>query len=167
MILYHPAKDVNHCIYRTLSMLLYIESTLKFEHFRLLDFYYCFPHLLKEIKPWPVDIKEYKKYISNIPDPYEKISNKKRLFFEMIQVQKTSLAILHAKGIIKNDEYRAGQIVLDRESVPQQLINKIEKDKFMDSEVFKTLTIGLMSTVWEGKKGLKFRTGLLEYKYDE
>lgn len=167
MILYHPAKDVNHCSYRMLSLLLHIEHDLTVENLRLLDFYYSFPHLLKEIQPWPSDIREYKPYITKVPEPYEKISNKKLLFFEMADIQKTSIALLHAKGLIKDEPYREGKIVLNEDTVPAELYEKINSDDFVVSKVFESLTIGFMSTAWEGKQGLKFRTGLLEYKYDE
>jgi len=167
MILYHPAKDVNHCIYRMLSLLIHVDSNLTVEKLRLLDFYYTFPHLLKEIKPWPSDIKEYKKYITKIDEPFEKITNRKRLFFEMTEIQKASISLLHAKGLIEDDEFRIGKIVTTHDLIPPELNELIENDPFTKTNIFKTIVSALPKTAWEGKQGLKFRTGLLEYKYDE
>ena len=167
MILYHPAKDVNHCIFRMLSILIYLDRGLTVEQLRLLDFYYVFPHLLKEIKPWPSEIKEYKKFIAKTPEPFEKISNKKRLFFEMTEIQKKSISIIQAKGLIKNEEFRAGIIVIDHEEIPTELDDLIKTDPFKKTDIFKTIVIGLPKSTWGGKQGIKSRTGLLEFKYDE
>ncbi len=167
MILYHPAKDINHCIYRIVSLLINVDSDLSIDKLRLLDFYYSFPHLLKKIKPWPVDIKASKKIISKIPESYEKISNTSRLFFEVSSIQKVALATLHSKGVLEDEEYRNGRLILNVDELPKELLQAIDVDDFLKSEVFKVLSTDLMNTQWEGKKGLKSRTGLLEYKYDE
>lgn len=167
MILFHPAKDINHCMYRMIALLLSTEQNLTVEKLRVLDFYYSFPHLLKKISPWPQDIREYKQYIKKILDPYEEIINIKRLFFEMERVQKTSIATLYAKSLLDNKLYRDDKIALDSKLVPVEIIECIKNDSFINSDVFKLISRGLMETTWEGKQGLKFRTGLLEYKYDE
>jgi hypothetical protein len=167
MILYHPAKDVNHCTYRMLSLLVNLDSNLTVEKLRLLDFYYAFPHFLKEIKPWPTDIKEFKKYTTKIDEPFEKITNKKRLFFEMTEIQKTSISLLHAKGLIKDSEFRSGKIVTTHDLIPLEMNELIKNDPFTNTNIFKTIVTALSKTPWEGKQGLKYRSGLLEYKYDE
>ena len=167
MILYHPAKDINHCIYRMICLLTNLKVGVSTEQLRLLDFYYSFPHLLKEIKPWPSDIKEYKKFVTKVPESFEKITNKKRLFFEMSEIQKTSIALLHAKGLVNDSLFRSGTIVLVNDSVPSKLRDVIENDPFLKTDLFRTITVGLTKTIWNGKQGLKFRTGILEYKYDE
>lgn len=167
MILYHPAKDINHSIYRMISILISVDDILSIDKLRLLDFYYTFPNLLKEIKPWPADIKASKKLISKIPEPYEKISNSSRLFYEISNIQKSSLATLHSKGILDDEKYRDGKLLLNVDELPKKLLQAIKDDEFLKSDVFKVISFDLLRTQWEGKKGLKSRTGLLEYKYDE
>lgn len=166
MILYHPAKDTNHCIYRLLSILFFNNDSVSIEKIRLLDFYASFPHLLKTISPWPQDIKHLKKLISTIPEPYEQISNAKRVFFELAEVQGVAIATLFGKGLLDANLYSEGELLLNKEAIPSELLSLICKKQFIDENVQKVLIEGLLKTVWEGDKGLKYRSGLLEYKYD-
>ncbi len=68
--------------------------------------------------------------------------------------------ILTASGINKN-------ISIKKENIPRQLIHEIEKDIFIKSPIFQTIVYGLAKTKWSGPEGLKKRSGLLEFKYDE
>ncbi|WP_369809354.1 ABC-three component system middle component 5 [Paraglaciecola sp. MB-3u-78] len=144
-----------------------IEGGCSFEKIRVLDFYYSFPHLLKKISPWPNDIKAYKKYVVNIPGAYEKISNQRRLFFEMNEIHKEAVGILCAKGILNKELFENGTIALDKDNLPVGVADLVIHDTFVKSDVFKVITEGLLSSKWGGKSGLKEKTGLLEYKYDE
>jgi hypothetical protein len=166
MILYHPAKDINHCIYRMITILLNCESEISIDTLRLFDFYASFPHLIITISPWPQDIKKFKVYISKIPKPFEVISNRRRLFFDMADVQKSAITTLFSKGTLDIVSYSNGMITLDKKSIPQGLVTSIKQNKLINSDVLKVLTEGLLQTEWEGTKGLKARSGLLEYKYD-
>ncbi|TKB52019.1 ABC-three component system middle component 5 [Ferrimonas aestuarii] len=165
MILYHPTKDIYHTQYRIISILLSTKELPK-EKLRLLDFYYNFPHFISEIQPWPSDIKEYKIKKGAIPEPFEKISNKKRVFFQMTEVFNTAVGLLVAKDIVKvSGENR--NISLKQENIPSQLIHEISEDLFIKTSAFKTIVSGLAKTNWSGPQGLKKRSGLLEFKYDE
>lgn len=165
MILYHPIKDIYHTQYRIISILLCTNKIPK-EKLRLLDFYYNFPHFISEIQPWPSDIKEYKIKKGAMTEPFEKISNKKRVFFQMSDVFNTALGLLVAKDIAKASGANK-DISLIKDNIPKQLIHEIGEDLFVKSPVFKTIVSGLAKTKWNGQDGLKKRSGLLEFKYDE
>jgi hypothetical protein len=165
MILYHPIKDIYHTQYRIISILLYTDQVYK-EKLRLLDFYYNFPHFICEIQPWPSDIKEYKIKKGLVTEPFEKIANKKRIFFQMSDVFNTALAILVAKNLVDiSGENR--NISIKRDNIPERLMKEIDEDLFVKSPIFKTIVSGLAKTKWRGQNGLKKRSGLLEFKYDE
>ena len=165
MILYHPIKDIYHTQYRIISILFFTDEIPK-EKLQLLDFYYNFPHFINEIQPWPSDIKEYKIKKGAIAEPFEKISNKKRVFFQMSDVFNTALGLLVAKNIVKASE-KNRNISLRKENTPSQLTYEIGKDPFVKSPAFQTIVSGLAKTKWSGQEGLKKRSGLLEFKYDE
>lgn len=165
MILYHPTKDIYHTQYRIISILLFVREIPK-EKLRLLDFYYNFPHLISEIQPWPSDIKEYKIRKGVIPEPFEKISNKKRVFFQMAEVFDAALGILVAKDIARSTG-ESRNVLLNKEHVPSQLLHEISEDPFLKTAEFETIVSGLVKTNWSGSQGLKKRSGLLEFKYDE
>ena len=81
MLLYHPYKDSNHCIFRMLTIISEIEMSIELEKLKVLDFYYLFPHFIKDLDSWPRDYLLYKKEAKLIPEPFEKTPNKKKLFF--------------------------------------------------------------------------------------
>lgn len=166
MLLYHPLTDVNHCMYRLLNLILHIEGDIQFEKLRVVDFYYIFPHLLNEIKPWPVDIKKFKKHLPSNKKSFEHISNKKKVFFELNSIQKQAISILVAKGLIDIDKIKDGVVSLNRERLPEVISNELGNDSFSKSDCFLILTDALINSNWNGKNGLKLKTGLLEYRYD-
>lgn len=165
MILYHPIKDIYHTQYRIISILLYTGQVSK-EKLRLLDFYYNFPHFISEIQPWPSDIKEYKIKRGLVKEPFEKIANKKRVFFQMNDIFNSALAILVAKNLVEISG-RGKNISIKKDKIPDQLMHEIDEDPFVKSPIFNTIVSGLTKTKWSGQNGLKKRSGLLEFKYDE
>ncbi|TMN71708.1 hypothetical protein CWB85_09785 [Pseudoalteromonas sp. S1727] len=166
MLLYHPLTDVNHCMYRLLNLTLHIEGDIQFEKLRVVDFYYLFPHLLNEIKPWPTDIKKFKKFLPSNKKSFEHISNKKKVFFELNSIQKQAIAILVSKDLINIDKIKNGVVSLNKEKLPEAIYNELGKDSFSKSDCFSILTDALINSNWNGKNGLKLKTGLLEYRYD-
>ncbi|MDX2353240.1 ABC-three component system middle component 5 [Stutzerimonas xanthomarina] len=51
MLMYHPAFDANHCLYRIVSILRATDDQqISWPLLRMLDFYYLFPGQLKNIK---------------------------------------------------------------------------------------------------------------------
>lgn len=166
-MLYHPFKDSNHCSYRLLSILTSISHPLLVEKLKIIDFYYLFPYFLKSIDPWPNDILTFKKFLKEVPDSYESLPNKAKLFFDVNQLQNQSMFYLASKGIISVDALHEGDVVLIKEKIPNEILIKIKEDSFNNSNVFKILTEALPVTKWSGSSGLKKRSGLMEYKYDE
>lgn len=167
MILYHPIDDSNHCSYRLIAVLSRLEVAIPYERWRLLDFYYLFPSFLKDIKPWPSGIARYKAMVKDIREPFEKTPNKKKLFFQMKPSQDRAALGLVSKGIIDADGFSKGLVTLAEGKLPKSFLDVLEEDAFLSSSVFEVLIEGLASTKWEGGSGIKSRTGLLEYKYDE
>ncbi len=167
MILYHPLKDANHCIYRMLSILVKSPSEISLERLRVIDFYHIFPHLLASISPWPNDIKEYKKYTKNIPPSFESIPDKRRLFFELYEIQKQAISTLVSKSILDKEGAESGLARLNKKNIPEIIVSTIEADEYNNSEIFEVLTKGLTVTSWAGRNGFKDRSGLMEFKYDE
>lgn len=167
MILYHPLKDANHCIYRMLSILVKSPSEISLERLRVIDFFHIFPHLLASISPWPSDIGEYKKYTKKIPPSFESIPDKRRLFYELTEIHKQSILTLVSKGILDKDRAKSGVAMLNKNNIPEKLITTIENDEYNNSKIFEILTKGLTVTPWSGRNGLKDRSGLMEFRYDE
>lgn len=166
MLVYHPAFDANHCGYRLLALLHRSEGEIPIQVLKLLDFYYLFPGLLKRIKPWPSELKQYRKVVSSVPEPYENVASLSRTYFELSAIQDAAIAHLVGKGLLLESAMREGVASLVDEAVPAPLIAQIEADSFVQQPVFQVLSKGLTTVNWHGKAGLKARSGLMEYRYD-
>ncbi len=167
MLIYHPVYDINHCIYRLLRFLeTSNHSQVQLERLRLLDFYSVFPHLLKNIRPFPKELNAYKKILSRIPDAYESIPNDKRIFHEMMPIQNTALHNLIAKNLIDSEKFKETIISKSDEKIPENLAMMISEDPVIKEEWYSFLVNELPSVELDGKKGLKSRSNLMEFRYD-
>ncbi|EKE74962.1 ABC-three component system middle component 5 [Gallaecimonas xiamenensis] len=167
MLMYHPAFDANHCLYRVVSILRATSDTkVSWQLLRMLDFYYLFPSQLKNIKPWPRDIGKLKALVMKIPDQFEDLTNPARTFFELETFQKTATLELIAKGVLSKAAFDKGIMELEPDSLPSAYIALLDTDDFLKSDAFEVITKGLPSTKFSGSNGLKFRSGLMEYIYD-
>ncbi len=163
MIIYHPFKDANHCSYRIISLLYKNNNKIRDEHLNFMDFYYLFPCQIKTIDGWPRSNSKLARRISTIEDTYETIENPRRIFFELNIIRRNTLAHLFSKGILSLiDEY----IHLNIERIPTSLINTLEADTFRATFEFTTIANEIPKLAIKGKKGLKAKTNLMEYRYD-
>lgn len=167
MLLYHPYKDSNHCAFRLLSILSKLEDDIIFDKLKILDFYYLFPHFLSEIESWPRELSSYKKYVETVTVPFEKTPSKKKLFFDLNTIQNHATMQLASKGIISVDSLKRGLVRIDPDKIPSRLISFINDAPFNKSNTFIALIEGVSKFPWNGMKGLKMRSGLMEYRYDE
>lgn len=116
---------------------------------------------------WPRDLISFKKKVSNIAEPFEKTPNKKKLFFDMESIQNQALIQLTSKGILSIESLKKGIVILEKNLLPSELLENIISDDFNNGEAFKTIVNGVGNFPWLGETGLKKRSGLMEYKYDE
>ena len=167
MLIYHPIHDVNHCVYRILLILENSQhSHIDLDLFRLIDFYLLFPHLIKEIKPFPAELISFKKVIKHIPEPYEFIGNVKRTMHELEAIQTTAIQNLMAKNIIEIDSYQNKSLKRTEELLPESIYEIIMNNAVVKEEWFRMLINEFPNVTFFGKKGLKARSGLMEYRYD-
>lgn len=167
MLIYHPIHDINHCIYRVLRFLEISEhNSLSWEQLRLLDFYSLFPHLLKSIAPFPQNLRAYKKIVGRIPDAYEAMTNDKRIFHEMMPIQNTAIHNLIARDLINSEQYADHTVSRTETQLPELLSEKIKLDPIGNEDWYLFLVNELPLIDFNGNKGLKSRTDLMEFRYD-
>nr|WP_279653946.1 ABC-three component system middle component 5 [Pseudomonas morbosilactucae] len=166
-MIYHPAYDANHCLYRLLAILRATdEFFLTWDQLRVLDYYYLFPSQLKNIKPWPANIKEFKADLKSIPGQFEDISNPARVLYDLQVFQKTAALELIAKGVISKSDFESGFLKVNSELLPDGYTELVENDIFLKSAAFDIITKALPKVEFNGDAGLKKRSGLMEYIYD-
>jgi len=167
MLIYHPIHDVNHCVYRILLILeKSVHKQIDLELYRLQDFYFLFPHLLKNITPFPGELTAYKKIIKRIPEPYELIKNTKRIMHDLESLQTVALHNLLAKNLLDIDTFKNKKLRRSDVPLPSSLLLKMSEDTVVEEAWFKMIINDFPNLYLGGRHGLKKRTGLMEYRYD-
>lgn len=166
MLTYHPIHDPSHCIFRLLCLLHDMKNTkIATDLARVLDFYVVFPHALKSLS-LPRDLQETKRAFKNIRDPYENLPTASRLMYELSSIQDQALKALMAKGLIEQPEISSGYIAIRKTMIPEEINNLIQQSTFRATDWYKALVTVISEMPLKGKGGLKDRSGLLEYRYD-
>ncbi len=165
--MYHPAQDINHCIYR---LILILEKSkhlsINVDTYRILDFYTLFPYLLKLIKPLPQVLSKHRSKFKDIQEPYESLINTKRILFELEVLQSVCIQNLLAKNLLDKTAYEKGFLKRSNVELPEQLQNELQVARLANEEWFMVLVDELPQAKFKGNAGLKARTGLMEYRYD-
>jgi len=163
MILYHPIDDVYHCFSR---ILLLISNLPLEEHdikkIQILDYYFLFPGLLKKIK-WPRKLNLYRQYILGINNHYSEISNSKSLIIHLEHQINDVMRYMAAYDLIDIDKLKNNQILRKNEEKYKPILEQINN---IDNELLDFLINVLARIPLNGNDGLKSRTGLFEYRYD-
>lgn len=169
---YSPAYDPYHTIFRNICALRASQGRfILYDKLRFVDFYLCFPWLLKGIKG-ARNISGFvktqnalvKKYTKN---PYETIPNPKSLFERMEPIQLAAYSAMISDGLVSNSSLKTKEVVLIEKQYDQIFEERIEAYLNERSDLLAFLTDLLVRIELNGPNGLKFRTGLEEYRYDD
>ena len=163
MILYHPFDDVYHCFCR---ILLLISRLPVEEHdikkIQILDFYFLFPGLIKKMR-WPKELNIYRQYIFGISAPYSEIPNSKAMISHLEHQINDVIRFMAAYDLIDIDKIKKNQLLKINNIKYEPILEKI---KGYDIDLLDFLVNILARIPLNGKDGLKSRTGLFEYRYD-
>jgi hypothetical protein len=167
MLMYHPAQDINHCIYRLLLILETSEHIkISTSVYRLVDFYTVFPYLLKLIKPLPASVSRYRSKFADIQEPFESLKNTKRILHELEILQSIAIQNLLAKNLLDQESFKLKFLKRSEVPLPAQFLKQLHSARLKNEEWFKVLVNEFPKAKFNGNKGLKAKTGLMEYRYD-
>ena len=165
MLIYHPAFDIYHGVFRFLRLLRELpQSGTELERIRILDFYLLFPPLLRNVR-FPAGTAQLKSYFSKLPDLYEQIDDPKALFGRLAPYQQAALDALAARNLIDPGALAEGKVVRTGTIIPLELETVISRRNDNSKEI-QFLTGPLSQVSLYGRMGLKNRTDLFEYRYD-
>lgn len=165
--MYHPAQDINHCVYRLILILECTEhEMISIDIYRLIDFYSVFPYLLKLIATLPRPINKHRNKFSKIPEPFESLKNTKRILHELERLQSVAIKNLLAKEVIDRQSFDNGYLKRTKRPLPDAFKEKIQSARLPNEEWFPALINDFPKAKFVGNNGLKARTGLMEYRYD-
>ncbi|EON87829.1 ABC-three component system middle component 5 [Plesiomonas shigelloides] len=164
MLIYHPAYDAYHCLFRMLAI---IEKAGKVEvdKLKILDFYILFPSMISDIR-MPRQFSKIKKVAGRFYNEYHDPINPNVTFKEMRHIQDTAMKCMLATGYIQADEFDVGYVVRTEKNLPEKLT--LEMKEFLDEKepVSGFITNHLSKFDLSGSDGLKSRTKLMEHRYD-
>ena len=163
MLIYHPAFDMHHCIFRMLQLLIKLKNEPHdIEKLRILDFYLLFPQELDQVR-FPRGMKGYQK---GSHQNYEKIENPYRVFSRLEQFHLNALKCLAAYNLVDPFLLPLGKVQRTKQEIPNNLLKLLEAANSRCSREIDFLTGPFGDIDLYGKSGLKERTRLLEFKYD-
>lgn len=165
MLIYHPAFDAYHCVFRMLT-LIQQSNEIDLEMLRLCDFYLVFPSEIEKIR-LPKELTHGRNIAKAASNLYRNPINTKQTFRDMSEIQVAALRNIAASGLISLDLYERG---LAKKNSSHILSNELSEkiNSFLESniEIFNFIINSFMKFPLHGINGLKDRTGLLEHRYD-
>lgn len=164
MLIYHPALDAYHCLFRMMALIENVNE-IEVDKVRILDFYLTFPFLISEIR-MPHKFSNIKVLAKKHSNLYRNPININSTFRDMHQIQMTAIRCLAATGLIERSMLNKNILKRTSMQVPDGL-SKSTRDFIEKKEDIYSFIINELSEFrLTGKDGLKDRTSLMEYRYD-
>jgi hypothetical protein len=165
MLIYNQAYDLYHTIFRILQITEKTDENLEIDKLRILDFYLAFPSELLHLKAFR-GFKKYEKYIRAETNKYERVIDRKRLFFKMEFIQISAIKALISYGIFDAKEFKNGKIKRTELPLSKDILDRLNEANEKNMNLINLITGPLASMDLFGHLGLKVRTNLIDFKYD-
>lgn len=164
---YHPCFDAFHCIFRTIRIFrsLGVEK-MEVDRLRILDYYLLFPWRASAIRLPRADLPLRaiaKKLEAN--KGYATMPEGAVLLGRMRAPQLAALQTLVNDGVLSGDILNEGNVRVDGARIPSHLAEIADVRNGQEGEVV-TILAALLKYPLLGGDGLKGRTGLMEFRYD-
>ncbi|AKP50238.1 ABC-three component system middle component 5 [Cyclobacterium amurskyense] len=171
MIVYQPAYDLYHSVYRLVKLLSFFHrgEFVEIDRLRIWDYYFLYPNRLKyvKLKLEEKDIKELiKNYILRPDNPYELIFDDRKMFEKIRPYQMSAIKYLASIGVINKDYLKENKVTKISEDVFRKINEELETMTVQEDNTLKLLTSHFFLVPLYGKDGLKEKTNLLESRYD-
>ncbi len=166
MLIYNPAFDLHHAVFRMLQLLAAApEREYVVERMRILDYFLLFPEQIETLR-FPDEIRRKRSLFRRAYNPYRNIDNPGRLFFMLEPFQTSSLQSLASRGLIKRDRFKAGLVQRTAEPLPEALAAAIKVRSAQAPELIDLVSQDLAKLPLRGPNGLKARSHLVDSRYD-
>ena len=165
MLIYHPAFDPYHCIFRVMRLLDKLPpASYELDRIRILDFYLLFPSAISEMK-FPKKFIRYRK-LAGAKNKYDLIRDPLRVFIQLEPFQRAGISELAARGFISSEALSDNKVLAIEKAIPDSLAAALNKANEEDSDFLELLTGPMIKIDLYGESGLRGRTKLFEYRYD-
>src|SRR5438105_9798392 len=141
MLIYHPAFDSYHAIFRSLALFGELPmDAYEIERIRILDFYLLFPVALKHVV-FPQKVVQYRRRFIRKANRYEWIEDPQRVFGRLEPYQMTAFRFLAATALIEGNNFALGKIQRTALPLPESLAEHLSKFKATNSDLIQLLTV--------------------------
>lgn len=164
MLIYHPAYDAYHCVFRSVLLTNYLNE-IEVAKLRLLDFYLTFPAELSKAS-LPKELSHAKKVVEPYLNRYHGPVSGLQTFKDMEHIQMSAFGTLAATEIFDADNFSKGLIKRSTSIIFPEMQERILHFEEENKDLLNLIVKDLSSIPLLGDKGLKKRTNLMEYKYD-
>ena len=164
MLIYHPLYDAYHCVFRLLLIIERLEN-VPVATVRLLDFYVLFPARVAKIR-LPAELSYGRTLANKSYNPYHEISNQQSVFRELAVIQDAAFSCIVGAGLIDKQQFENGIIIRTSRRLPEEITVRIDQFEEQHPEILDFILDKLSDVAIFGEGGLKHRTGLMEYRYD-
>lgn len=166
MLIYNPAFDIQHAIFRVLRLLTASpKEDFEVDKIRVLDFFLLFPEQLEALR-FPSAIKKQRSLFVAGYNPYRSLENPRRIFFELEPFQIAAIHCLAACGLADNEKLKAGFVTRTDKPIPSVLATAIEQRNTESKVLVDLLSVEFAKLSFFGEGGLKERSNLLDVRYD-
>jgi hypothetical protein len=155
MLIYNPAFDIQHAMFRVLRLLVAApREDFEVDRIRLLDFFLLFPEQLESLR-FPSSIKNQRSLFVAGYNPYRSLENPRRIFFELEPFQISALHCLAAYDLIDSEKYKAGSVLRTAKAIPPSLFEAIEKRNAESKTLVDLLSVEFTKLPFFGEGGLR------------
>jgi hypothetical protein len=161
MLVYHPAFDSYHCLFRSISILEACQEA-EVERLRILDFCLSFPAIVKEFR-LPRGRSVVKRTALTASNPYRDPISARTVFANLAAIQTAAFSCLAATGLVS---LSSGTFTRTPNALPDSIRQRCLNIQATEDVFFGTLLFQLKELPLLGPDGLKARSGLMEYRYD-
>jgi len=166
MLIYNPAFDIQHAIFRMLRLLTEApERPLELERVRILDFLLLFPEQVEAIR-FPEEIKRQRSLFVRRYNPYRSLENPRRVLLQMEQIQIAALHCLAAYGLIVKEKLEKNIVERTNRALPPALAEAIKMRNQESKVLVDLLSMEFSRLPFFGDNGFKDRSRLLDTRYD-
>lgn len=165
MLIYSQAYDLYHTMFRILQIMEKSKQDFEVDKLRILDFYLAFPAELLEIRSF-TGFNKYEKFLKDETNSYERVIDRKRLFFKMEHIQISAMKALISYDLFDATEFKNGKLKRTDLQLSERLSTRIQIANEENQNLITLITGPLGSMNLYGHLGLKERTNLIEFKYD-
>ena len=171
MILYNNAFDLYHTIFRILHLLNKVsdDEVIEIDRIRIWDYYVLFTNEILKVKP-KRDEKEFKKILEMLKannNPYQQIYDQKKTLEKIKPYQLAALNSLASYNITEKDSLLREEIKINSSEILKKYVESVGDLSNREKNIVAIMTSVFRNISLQGNDGLKKRTDLIEYKYDE